>query len=129
MDEKLCEVKHKRVDERIGTIDVRRKHGAVDRQPGEIPGTSNKAIKNVIRCGRGPVKVLWVLGFPGSYKHGRFLYLVCQNRRQSDEMIRILLDPGHAWNRYPSLKTLHQVTRFAAELKKRKLLLRALDLT
>ena len=99
---RVCEVKHKRVDERIGTIDVS-EHGKSIDSLEKYQAQATEQIKNLCDQVQGLVKVLYGFLIRELCKHGRFsLFGTFRTERKGViEMIRILVDPGHAWNGNP----------------------------
>lgn len=60
MDDKLCEVKHKRVDERIGIIDVRlNEHGKSIDSLEKYQAQATEQVRNLCGQVKGLVKVLY----------------------------------------------------------------------
>ncbi len=60
MDDKLCEVKHKRVDERIGIIDVRlNEHGKSIDSLQKYQAQATEQVKNLCSQVKDLVKVLY----------------------------------------------------------------------
>ena len=81
MDEKLCEVKHKRVDERIGTIDVRlNEHGKSIDSLQKYQAQATEQIKNLCDQVQGLVKVLYGFLILGATSMVGFFIWYVQNR-------------------------------------------------